>query len=129
MSTQQQQEEMKTISWVSKNEHLINFTMTQEEWEAQHVEPESDTDEEEWTEYEVEYGYMIDDETGGKSYSERYDNKEDAKEYYDMLVRNEDYDVVWLIERTMEGEDCMDDETIECWDNKCGECRHLCDRV
>jgi len=46
-----QAEEMKSIDWVKRNETMIDFTMTQEEWEAQDVECLSDTDEEEdeWT--------------------------------------------------------------------------------
>lgn len=76
---------------------------------------EEEQDEEEWTEFEVEYGYMIDEETHGESYSEGYDDEKDAKEYYDMLVSNEEYDYVWLVMRHMEGEDCMCSETIEEW--------------
>ncbi len=72
-------------------------------------------EEEERTEFEVEYGYMIDEETHGKSFSEGYDNEKDAKEYYDMLVSNKEYDYVWLVMRHMEGEDCMCSETIEEW--------------
>ena len=72
----------------------------------------------EWTEYQVEYGYMIDEETYDSPCSDSYsyDNKEVAKEYYDMLVSNNEYDYVRLVERHMEGGDCMDDETIEEWD-------------
>ena len=33
--------------------------------------------------------------------------KKDAKNEYDMIVRDEDYDYVRLEKRTMEGEDCV----------------------
>jgi hypothetical protein len=73
--------------------------------------------EKEWTEYEVEYGYMIDHQTlRGESYiTEGYDDEKDAKAEYDMLVRNKEYDYVWLVMSHMEGEDCMCSETIEEW--------------
>ena len=72
-------------------------------------------EEEERTEFEVEYGYMIDEETIGESCSESYKDEKEAKEYYDMLVSNKEYDYVWLVMRHMEGEDCMCSETIEEW--------------
>jgi len=72
-------------------------------------------EEEERTEFEVEYGYMINKKKHSVACSEGYDNEKDAKEYYDMLVSNKEYDYVWLVMRHMEGEDCMCSETIEEW--------------
>ena len=98
-------------AWDRKNSFMIN-----EEWEGEDVYAiEFLEEEEERTEFEVEYGYMIDEETHGKSFSEGYDDEKDAKEYYDMLVSNKEYDYVWLVMRHMEGEDCMCSETIEEW--------------
>jgi len=79
------------------------------------IDHDEEEEEKEWTEYEVESGYMIDDETGGESYSERYDNKEEAKAEYDRLVNGREYDYVDLVERTMEGEDCMCSDNIKEW--------------
>ena len=65
MSTQQQQE-MKTISWVSKNAHLINFSIDKSN--EPDTEPESDTDEEveEKLECNCRETGEIDEETGFK---------------------------------------------------------------
>ena len=71
-------------------------------------------EEEETTEFEVEYGYMIDEETHGETWTTCFKGSEkEAKEYYDMLVSNNEYDYVWLVMRHMEGEDCVCSETIE----------------
>jgi len=72
-------------------------------------------EEEERTEFEVEYGYMINKKKHSVACSEGYDDEKDAKEYYDMLVSNKEYDYVWLVMRHMEGEDCVCSETIEEW--------------
>ena len=107
--TTQQQEEQEWCGCESDDEYSVsksgcdNLACGEEEEQL------------EWTEFEVEYGYMIDEETHGESCSEGYDNKEEAKEYYDMLVSNNEYDYVWLVERTMEGEDCMDSDFLMEW--------------
>jgi len=68
---------------------------------------------EKWSEYEVEYGCMIDEETPGEGISIAFQEKKDAKEYYDKLVSNNEYDYVYLLKSNMEGEDCMSSDTIE----------------
>jgi len=44
LEEEEEEKDMKTISWVKENEKMIDFTMTQEEWEAQEEECLSDTD-------------------------------------------------------------------------------------
>ena len=58
---------------------------------------------------------MIDEETPGEGMSIAFQEKKDAKEYYDKLVFNNEYDYVYLVERHMEGEDCMSSDNIEEW--------------
>ena len=69
---------------------------------------------EEWTEYDVVCGYMMGAEETVEKHSS-FTLKKDAKNEYDRIVRDEDYDYVDLVERTMEGEDCMCSDNIKEW--------------
>ena len=108
---------MNTINWVKENEKMIDFTMTQEEWEAQHVEPESDTDDDEEgvneeTQHYILYGeWKIYDEEGNYHCKtgeyEIYKTLEEATESFNKMIEEEkngdknDYDLIYL--------DCMEE--------------------
>jgi hypothetical protein len=68
-------------------------------------------------EYEVEYGYMIDEDTYGESHTSCFEGwaKELAIEEFERLKQGYDYDFVYLFERTMEGEDCLFTTKIMKW--------------
>ena len=72
---------------------------------------------EEYVEYEVESGYMIDEDTIGKSWTTCFNKSEleSAIFEYNRLKYGGEYDFVDLVERTMEGEDCMSSDNIMEW--------------
>jgi len=73
---------------------------------------EKDFYDKESIEYEVESGYMIDEQTVGTSYTTCFGNKKElAIEEFNDLSNGGQYHFVELVERFMKGEDC------ECSDN------------
>ena len=70
---------------------------------------------EEYNDYELEHGYIIDEETTGESWAYSFKTYEEAKKEFIMLIRDYDYDFVRLVIREMEGDDCVCSDPIECW--------------
>tara|TARA_R110001583_G_scaffold161030_2_gene312945 strand:+ start:188 stop:703 length:516 start_codon:yes stop_codon:yes gene_type:complete len=109
--------EMKTIPWVKANEKLIDFTMTQEQWEAQHVEHVDSEDEEQHASHYLVYGSTKTDDGNGMINDEEYIAKtlEEAKKEYIKLCED-GYDFVYLDSMTWEDnewcQDCVQCSTL-----------------
>tara|TARA_R110002020_G_scaffold125423_1_gene282669 strand:- start:12424 stop:12825 length:402 start_codon:yes stop_codon:yes gene_type:complete len=68
-------------------------------------------------EYEVEAGHMIDMDTIGEAWTTRFkeSEKELAISEFFRLRNGGEYHFVELVERTMEGEDCMFTDRLMLW--------------
>ena len=125
MTTKDFKEEFLTIPWVKENEKMIDFTITQEEWEAQEEECLSDTED------DTEEVCCV----GCNTKVCGYDEEPPHKDSRDEAVCNDCWEEVCepsmrLVNCDFCGKEEDPDEIIKGTEgDACGECRHLCDKV